>query len=389
MDFFEKVENLPIQIQDFFKSDQPRLELERSCFMYSVKKEDISKISGPVGLIFVGDVSLENLPEIIAEKIPLQKPAVFGLAFEINKRIFSIFPEHFNKSTGLLQKWNVLKSPPDISEKEAWKKVLEIEPWISKEQSENNSQEKSRLIQVEKLPLAEALKKYPELDEQPVTSEKIILKNIPEPVRATIKNWLSDYTFETGFDDHTPMTRGDYLFQNANTKNLPSEERERLSAILRSFDEKTPLSINTRSKEIIFPKITPKNIEEKLSNRDTPKESEKETPVQKDFLTPKINQPSEKDFFPKKEVSDINQPRKKSFFSLFGKKESSSKEIDDSKNPQKPGITKNLDLNAGKNIPQAKPFRIIPMSRKETTPQEKKGENENNSDSVVNLKKIN
>jgi hypothetical protein len=102
------------------------------------------------------------------------------------------------------------------------------------------------------LPVADALKTYPEISDQLITQNSIRVKYFNDPVRPSIKNWLSDYTANLGYDRHNSMERGNYLFQSENTKNLGYEDRQKLSQILKSFDEKTVLQINTNTKQIIF-----------------------------------------------------------------------------------------------------------------------------------------
>ncbi|HRY82515.1 MAG TPA: hypothetical protein P5232_02350 [Candidatus Moranbacteria bacterium] len=104
------------------------------------------------------------------------------------------------------------------------------------------------------LTLPDALKSYPDLGEQLITSNYIKLKNFPEPVRPSIKNWLSDYTFNTGYESHGAMDRGTYLFRNENAKILNSADRERLSYVLKSYDENSLIDVNTNTKQIVFPK---------------------------------------------------------------------------------------------------------------------------------------
>ncbi|HRZ94983.1 MAG TPA: hypothetical protein P5262_00210 [Candidatus Moranbacteria bacterium] len=266
MDFIEKVEKLPENIKEYFISNEPRLALEKSCFAFRIPEESIKNISSPIGLIFVGDIKLENLPHIIWENLHLEKPQIYGLAYEINKRIFNRFPEYFKDSEALLQKWSQMKSAPVISEDEAWKKVLEIEPWILEEEksSQNISLEKTQEHQTasEKLSLIDAMKKYPGLGEQTITSQQIRIKNFNDLIRPSIKNWLSDYTARLGYESHDSIERGNYLFQNENTRNLGYEDRQRLSQILKSFDEKTPLAVDLNTKQVVFSAYAPEKKQE-------------------------------------------------------------------------------------------------------------------------------
>lgn len=119
---------------------------------------------------------------------------------------------------------------------------------------EENHAETSQII---KMPFSDSLKDYPELGEQVITSDKIKIKYFNDFVRPSIKNWLSDYTANLGYYNHTSMERGNYLFQSENTKNLGFEDRQRLSLILKSFDEGTPLTIDVNAKQILFSELSP------------------------------------------------------------------------------------------------------------------------------------
>lgn len=269
MNFVEKIEKLPEDIKKYFISNKPRLALEKSCFLFSIPEEVIQDISGPIGLIFVGDIKLENLPHIIWENLHLEKPQIYGLAYEINKRLFNKFPEYFKDSGALLDQWSRLKSNPIISEDEAWKKVLEIEPWIMEEEESQQpvrtEETPAYKIASENISLIEALKKYPNISEQTITSNNIKSKNYQDPIRPSVKNWLSDYTANLGYENHTSMERGNYLFQSENTRNLSYQDRQKLSQILKSFDEKSPLNIDVATKQIVFSESVPeKKVEARI-----------------------------------------------------------------------------------------------------------------------------
>lgn len=108
-----------------------------------------------------------------------------------------------------------------------------------------------------KINLRDAIQKYKELNDQLITSLHIRLKNYPEPVRPSLKNWISDYTFKTGFDSHSSMDRGTYLFQSENTKALNAIDRRKLGYILKAYDENAEVEVDETSKQIVFPKNEP------------------------------------------------------------------------------------------------------------------------------------
>lgn len=258
-DYLERKSKLPKILQDFLSSNTPNLEIERVCFMYGLTEDEIKTLAYPIALIFIGELKLKDYPSIIAKDLKQPEQIIFGIAYEINQRIFARFPDFFKDAQDLLEEWSKKKSAPLISEDEAWKKVLELEPWILEEEKEKAQERRKadeemqkQKAQIEKIPINIALEKYPELGEQLITSTHIKLKIFPEPVRPSIKNWLSDYTFTVGISNHDPIVRGNYLFKGENTRTLSGTDRDKLTAILKSFEEKTPLAVNSNTKQIVF-----------------------------------------------------------------------------------------------------------------------------------------
>ena len=63
------------------------------------------------------------------------------------------------------------------------------------------------------------------------------------------------------------MARSQYLFQGPNTKNLPSPERQKLAYLLKSFDENSPITVNKKNSQVIFPSgevRPPKNLSDQF-----------------------------------------------------------------------------------------------------------------------------
>lgn len=265
MDFLEKEEKLPMEVKSFFRSNEVSWELEKACFLYGVGGDKIKNISGPIGLVYVGDYELKEIPQLVKENLGTEEKNTYGLAFEITKRIFHKFPDFFKDSEELLRKWEPLKSAPLISEEAAWQKVLKTEPWILEEEKNKEKEledqkrleeDKQRIFRssLVKIPLGQALKEYPELGEQLVTSNRLQLKNFPEPVRPSIKNWLADYTFNLGNRKHNSMERNNYVFHGTNAKSLNSYDRQKLTCILRSFDEDSLVFVNKNTNQVVFEK---------------------------------------------------------------------------------------------------------------------------------------
>lgn len=131
----------------------------------------------------------------------------------------------------------------------------------------DDSQEKAILKQKEELNIIEALEKYPEIEKQQITALPITLSLNSSLAKPTIKNWLADYTFNIGVSNHNSAIRGDYLFKNKNCHQLSNQDRERLSSVLKSFEEKTLLTIDTEKKQIIF--ANPLDISQKKLSQST------------------------------------------------------------------------------------------------------------------------
>jgi hypothetical protein len=255
-DFLKKIKALPGAVSAFFMSDDPRVFCEEASMLYALPEEKISAVTLPLGAIFVGDMKLGEYPADIAAKAGVDEATACGVAFEVNKRIFLKFPEHFKDAEALQRDWEKKKKPPVISEEEAKKKVFELEPWLLEKDEEEVAQEKAVEESHVKLSLLAALGKYARLGEQAVTASRLTLKGNPEPVRGNLVNWLKVYRDELGVGYHDPVLRAKFLFNSPNAKAITSEERERLNLILRSVEENAPLDIDLSKMEIVFPSFT-------------------------------------------------------------------------------------------------------------------------------------
>jgi hypothetical protein len=118
--------------------------------------------------------------------------------------------------------------------------ILDWDPWVE------------YVAKLPKAPIRELLVKFPVVGDQLITENEIEIKNFPESLRPSIRNWLHDYTQHLGQERHSSMQRMDYVFHSENTMRLSSPEREKLAIILRSFDDNEPLPIDTENSEVLF-----------------------------------------------------------------------------------------------------------------------------------------
>lgn len=259
MNFLEKVGKLPEEVKDFFTSNECRFEFEKSFFSYGIDIDNSKNLSKEIGMIFVGDERLINLPNIILKNITPDQRMASGLAYEINKRIFNKFPDYFKDSQDLLKQWEQIKSNPIISEGEAYEKLVELEPWMAESEKEERDKKtmeqeeyKQKLAKLLNLSVVKSINTYPKIGEQAITFNPIKLKIFPQPVRPSIKNWIEDYHSAMGVEKHEMMERGNYIYHSENAKRLTSGERKKLAEILRSLDEGVALSIDPDRQEVVF-----------------------------------------------------------------------------------------------------------------------------------------
>lgn len=100
--------------------------------------------------------------------------------------------------------------------------------------------------------LIEGMKTFPNLGEQVISSNPIKLRYFPTPVKPSIKNWITDYHDALGQGKHGTIDRGNFLFQSENGKKLTPDERQKVSNLLKSLDEGTPLEIDGDAQKVIF-----------------------------------------------------------------------------------------------------------------------------------------
>lgn len=235
---WDKYKLLSDNEKDLIASNELAENIRSICTKNHFGQNEASAISTIVRLILFKEISINNLASNLTKLLNLQAEIVNTLSEEIV---------------------NGLKDA---------RSQLENQKYTEKEEK-GDEKEKFTLISIR---LLEGLKNLPELSDQVITSEKIILRNFPDPVRPSLKNWLNDYFSTLGNRRHDSVERGNYLFQSANARKLSSADRQKLAFVLKAYDENTPVSINKDSKQIIFQIISKPAKEERgamINNQQT------------------------------------------------------------------------------------------------------------------------
>ncbi|MDA3815004.1 MAG: hypothetical protein PF549_01405 [Patescibacteria group bacterium] len=105
---------------------------------------------------------------------------------------------------------------------------------------------------IDQITLKEAVRKYPEIQEQLISNEALKIEENNYLVAGTVKNWLKDYFQRAGGNKHNSLERSDYLFRSEKAKLLNQEEKDILNVILRAFDDDSLIAVNKKEKEINF-----------------------------------------------------------------------------------------------------------------------------------------
>lgn len=228
-DVWDKFRSLPIEKQNILCSEKTASAIKKIIEKFNISLEDGASISAIIKLFFLGYIDEDGIEREIKTRVPaLFEYVSFVAEFLKEEIIFSDPREHDDEIQNTLNK--KVRSPK-----------LELS-------------------------LLQAMRTYPNLGEQVITSNSIHLKIFPQPVRPSIKNWIEDYRSVMGAERHGMMERGNYLFHTENTKRLTSGERKKLAEILRSLDEDVTLKVDPDRQEIVFEQAEEMKPVEKMTN---------------------------------------------------------------------------------------------------------------------------
>lgn len=205
--------------------------------------------------IIFKELTIENLSKSIEQELKTDKETSSQIALDLLTKKFYLARSYFPGIDDMILKLGgrIPKEKPRKLAQQLLKRENEMEVMKEKEKTE----EKQRLADtIISKPIEDLLKEFPIVGNQQIgNQESIILKSKDIPMKPLIKYWMEDYRIKMGQYRHSNIQRVQYVYHDKNTKNMNEEERRQLNLILKSVDEKIPLSYSTRMKKIDFSKM--------------------------------------------------------------------------------------------------------------------------------------
>jgi len=195
------------------------------------------------------EILVERLPEAIQQRLTVDNNLAKNIAIEVAVKQLLPIRDYFANIEKLIIQWGgAMPStfPPQM--KTEIKTPTGTRPATSSVSS-SSIQPSPRITQKS---LRQIVQDNKEALNQGLTVSPLKIADFEQPVRGTIKNWLSDYVKQKGAEKHDQMIRSDYLFKNDNAKNLPPQEKPLVAEILKSYDENSTLPYNEEEKRIIL-----------------------------------------------------------------------------------------------------------------------------------------
>ena len=249
--FLKKANELPESVKKVLFSNETTETVFGINTSYGLNWEQSKKSAQIIGQVFIKKIPINQYFEVLQKNIDLPQDILAGVAVSVAKKIFLPLKDYFGDLKPLINQWQTNASSPKYK-----RQSLGLFKVPTKEQETmiKPTQAKHHLIKTDiiKKDIKNIAKEFPEIGSQLIGTQPIRVANSGEPVSPSIKNWLKDYIRQKETNNHSIIKRSNYLYYNPNTQILNKKEREKLSQLLKSYDENMPLSISLKNKEILF-----------------------------------------------------------------------------------------------------------------------------------------
>lgn len=201
----EKFLKLPENIKDKLVSHITSEKIQRIGKHYKLELLQMASIARMIRSYYFGEIKKEDFPNILVEEAGLDQKSASEISTYVIERII-------NTET--------------------------IDPSLKNE--------------IVKMPLTQAMEKYPKVQEQLISDNLIKLKNKDYLVKGSVRNWIKDYYNVVGAGNKDIMKRSSYIYHGQNSKDLSENEKSKLSIILKALEDNSVVSVDKNKEEIIF-----------------------------------------------------------------------------------------------------------------------------------------
>ena len=245
-DFQVKFSRLPSDVQDWMLSFEAADNTGKITQKFNLPKSTNPVVAKLTGDAILKEVMIEALPDLLQKNLRIDVPLARQIALEIALKQLLILRNHLRSVEDFILKLG--GTLPRV--------LPSFEPPVAERAFEETRPRPMPTIA--KKPFRLAVQENKEILNQLLTASPIKIADFEQPVRQTIKNWLSDYIKQKGAGHHDEMERSDYLYKSANAANLANEERALLAKILRAYDEDTEVPVSPESKLILIEELAKK-----------------------------------------------------------------------------------------------------------------------------------
>ena len=243
-EFQKKFLSLPKPVQDWMCSFESAENTGKIAQKFNLPEETNPIIANLTGDVILEDIAIDALPALLQENLDIDANLSRQIALEIALKQLLILRDHLKGVENFILKING-RLPVSI-------------PTLKQERNDSvllpSIPDSTKIT----MPFRSAVNKNKEILNQLLTSDPIKIPDFDQPVRPTIKNWLSDYIKQKGAWSHNEMERSDYLYKNPNAQDLPIDERAKLAKILKAYDEDSPMPVSPETNLILIEELLKK-----------------------------------------------------------------------------------------------------------------------------------
>jgi len=219
-------------------------------------QEDLSLFKTIIGLVFLKDIKIEQLPLALKEAFEFDEETVKKVSLLVLCEMIYPVKDHFPgvedeilKLGGEIPKETVKEIQKEKGLQQFTSREEAISDMLDKEKEEEEERTKGAVVYGK---IEELIKQFPEIGDTVIgIQNSITLKDMPD-MKPMIKYWIQDYKDKVGIYNHSNLDRVQYVCHDKNPREMNDEERRQLNLVVKSVDGEIDLPYSPQLKRIDF-----------------------------------------------------------------------------------------------------------------------------------------